>query len=122
MPEVKFIKPFKFSPNGIDVIEYPASRDAQSVGQLCADIACQHGFAEPVAKAPAKAVDKVPAAPKTLKATAKTVAAEGGYSDGQPSAPVEGGGATDAAADDAGAGEAPGAEIAGDGTADKVGE
>lgn len=45
MPKVKFTKPFKFSPNGIDVVQYEA-RAVEDVSDVCADIACDHGFAQ----------------------------------------------------------------------------
>lgn len=45
MPKVKFIKPFKFSPDGIEVVEYVAGNELD-VDDLCASIACENGYAE----------------------------------------------------------------------------
>ncbi|ARU23048.1 L-aspartate oxidase [Ralstonia solanacearum] len=53
MPKVKFIKPFKFSPDGIEVVEYAAGNELD-VDDLCASIACENGYAEEL-KSAAKA-------------------------------------------------------------------
>lgn len=60
MPKVKFLKPFKYSPDGIQVVEYAADSSSQEVDQACADIACANGFAVADAKAAKKGESKAP--------------------------------------------------------------
>lgn len=46
MVDVIFTAPFKFSPNGILVIEYEAGPDPVSVSERCAEVAVAAGCAE----------------------------------------------------------------------------
>lgn len=77
MPKVKFIKPFKFSPDGIEVVEYAAGNELD-VDDLCASIACENGYAE------------------ELKLATKAIAGRGGKAqDGGSAGPAGAGGEGD---------------------------
>ncbi|MDD2870232.1 hypothetical protein [Neomegalonema sp.] len=57
MPKVVFVQPFKFSPDGVEIIEYPVG--GASVSARCAEVAELAGVLEGPEKAASKGAPEV---------------------------------------------------------------